>query len=275
MTGAALSSESRDITLPTLSTDRVGPLLLSAQLNNEGMTRFAIVLLGLSLASAKPTFLSVPLTYATPLTPGTQIGTSSGVLDGPEVAVARVDERTTGVANGAVRSAVGSRLLRGGQSSSPVLTSSAPLGADGRVVDTPEVAAARAAHAAAHINERINLANEVARSGGALDSSDVADGVPDGRVLDVPEAAAARRVNGRVDLANEAARSGDARVVTVGGRAVPLVLGNGVVAALVPVGPDGRLLPEVGGDQNPAGDVRSVDALAIAGPALAYGRLVY
>lgn len=235
------------------------------------MTRFAIVLLGLSLASAKPTFLSIPLTYATPLTPGTQIGTNNrGVLDGSEVVAARVDERTTG-------SAVGSRLLRGRQSSSsvrdgapPILTSSAPLGADGRVVDTPEVAAARAAHMAAHINERINLANEVARSSGdALDSSNIGS---DNRVLDTPEAAAAR--NGRVDLANEAARSGDPLVVS--SRIVPLVLGNGAVAAWVPVGTDGRPLDMPGGDQNPASNVRaSVDALAVAGPALAYGRLIY
>lgn len=248
------------------------------------MTRFAIVLLSLtSLVSAKPTFLSVPLTYATPLTLGTQVGTNSGVLDSPEIVAARVDERT-GVANEAARSVIGSRLLQGRQSSSlvrddtsPILMPSAPLGADGRVVDTPEVAAAKAAHAAAHVNERINLANEVARSGGdTLDSSDIADGNPDGKVLDISEVATAR-VNGKIELENEAARSGGALARTVSGRVVPLVLGNGVVAALVPVGPDGRSLdvPEVAAGQNLANDVRSVDALAVAGPALAYGRLVY
>lgn len=243
------------------------------------MTRIAIVLLGLtSLVSAKPTFLSVPLTFATPLTPiGTQVGTNNKVLTTPEAA--RVNEKT-GVANGAARLAVESQLLRGRQSSldgaPPTLTSPAPLGVDGRVVDTPEVAAAKAAHAAAHVNERINLANEVARSGGdPLDSSDVADHDPDGRVLDTPEVA---RVNGKIEPANEAARSGDVLARPVNRRVVPLVFGNGVVA-LVPVGPDGRPLdvPEVTarGGQNLANDVRSVDALAIAGPALAYGRLVY
>lgn len=242
--------------------------------------RFEIVLLGLtSLVSAKPTFLSVPVTYATPLTPDTQIGTNGGTFDGPEVAAARVDEKT-GLANGAPR--VGSWLLQGRQSSSlirdaapPILTSFAPLGADGRVVDTPEVAAAKAAHATAHANERINLANEVARSSGALDSS---DGDPDGRVLDAPEVATAR-ADRKNDLANEAARSGDAIARTVNGDVVPLVLGNGIVAALVPINPDGRPLnvPEIiaRGDQNLANDVRSIDALAVAGPALAYGRLVY
>lgn len=250
------------------------------------MTHFPIVLLGLmSLVSAKPAFLSVPLTYATPLIPATQVGTNGGALDVPKVA--HVDERT-GVANGAAKSVVGSQLPRGRQSSSlvhydalPILTSSAPLGADGRVVDTPEVAAARAAHAAAHVNERINLANEVARSGGgALDSPNVADNNSHGKVqiLDAPEVAAAH-ANEKIDLTKEAATPGDALARVVNGRVVPLVLGNGVVAALVPVGPDGRPLdlPEVAtrGEENLASNVRSVDALAVAGPALAYGRLVY
>ncbi|XP_011688317.1 PREDICTED: cuticle protein 18.7-like [Wasmannia auropunctata] len=247
------------------------------------MTRLAIVLLGLaSLATAKPSFLSIPLTYVTPLSPGTQVGTNGGgLLDVPEVAAARIAERT-GLANGAARSTIdGSHSPRGRPSlardgAPSILTSYAPLGADGRVVDTPEVAAAKAAHAVAHVNERINLANEIARSGGggggALDSSDVADGEPDGRALDAPEVA---RADGKTDpMANEASRSDDARPRVVNGRVVPLVIGtNGVVAALVPVGPDGG--PEVAGDQNLANDVRSVDALAVAGPTLAYGRLVY
>ncbi|KAI4485039.1 hypothetical protein M0802_012845 [Mischocyttarus mexicanus] len=44
------------------------------------------------------------------------------------------------------------------------LVPGAPIGVDGRVVDTPEVAVAKAEHAAAHINERINLANEAVKS---------------------------------------------------------------------------------------------------------------
>jgi len=132
------------------------------------MTLFAIVLLGLtSLVSAKLTFLSVPLAYATPLTALTsdiQVGINNGALDGPETV--HIDERTE-LANGIARSAVGS--LRERQSlfrdnAPPILTSSAPLGADGRVVDTPEVAAAKVAHAAAHVHERTNLANEIAKS---------------------------------------------------------------------------------------------------------------
>ncbi|XP_011175642.1 cuticle protein 18.7 [Solenopsis invicta] len=247
------------------------------------MKRFVIVLLSLvSLASAKPAFLSVPLTYAAPLVPATQIGINNGAPDDPEVTAAHDDERTR-VANEAARSVVG--LLRGRQSSSlvrydapPILTSSAPLGADGRVVDTPEVAVAKAAHATAHVNERINLANEVARSGGgALDSPDDVDNSSDGRILDASKVTATH-ANEKTDQTNEAATSGDS-LIRVNSRVVPLVLGNGVVAALVRVGPDGRPLdvPEVvaRGEGNLANDVRSVDALAVAGPALAYGRLIY
>ncbi|XP_015591985.1 cuticle protein 18.7 [Cephus cinctus] len=40
----------------------------------------------------------------------------------------------------------------------------APIGADGRVVDTPEVAVAKAEHAAAHINEKVTLAHEAAKN---------------------------------------------------------------------------------------------------------------
>lgn len=45
------------------------------------------------------------------------------------------------------------------------LVPGAPVGADGRVVDTAEVAVAKTQHAAAHLNERVNLANEAVRSG--------------------------------------------------------------------------------------------------------------
>lgn len=44
------------------------------------------------------------------------------------------------------------------------LVSGAPVGLDGRVLDTPEVSAAKTEHAVAHLNERINLANEAVRS---------------------------------------------------------------------------------------------------------------
>lgn len=262
------------------------------------MTCFAIVLLGLtSLVSARSAYLSVPLTYATPLTLGTQIATD--VSNNPEVA--RRD-RVNLVNQDAARSAepqVQQEPSRGQRPASENAPASpAPLGADGRVVDTPEVAAARAAHAAAHVNEKIKLADEAARSGdGRQDSSKKTNGNangearapeatlgPDGRVQDTPEVAAARaahvaaHVNEKIKLAKEAARTNDALARVASGPVVPLVLGNGVVAALVPV--DGRPnAAPVSDDRNPANDAlpakTSVDALAVAGPGLAYGRLVY
>lgn len=94
----------------------------------------------------------------------------------------------------------------------------APIGLDGRVIDTPEVAFAKAEHAAAHVNEKINLAAEAARSADQhvlayVAPSDAAvvgsaqlvqpvavttklvPGAPiglDGRVVDTPEVALAK-----------------------------------------------------------------------------------
>ncbi|KOX68136.1 hypothetical protein WN51_07109 [Melipona quadrifasciata] len=90
------------------------------------------------------------------------------------------------------------------------LVPGAPLGLDGRVVDTPEVTLAKAEHAAAHINERINLANEALKSADliAYAAPVLATRVeplaaaakivppaplgPDGRVVDTPEVALAK-----------------------------------------------------------------------------------
>jgi len=97
------------------------------------------------------------------------------------------------------------------------LAPGAPIGLDGRVVDTPEVSLAKAEHAAAHINERINLAHEAVRSadqhhvinyiapGAVLGTSELVQpvalatklvpGAPiglDGRVVDTPEVALAK-----------------------------------------------------------------------------------
>ncbi|KAL6433038.1 hypothetical protein ACFW04_006375 [Cataglyphis niger] len=231
------------------------------------MRHFAIVMLGLiGLVSAKPALLSVPLTYMTTLTP---VGTNRGQnLDRLKDPVAHPDERRTNSANEPERS-VGSRE----QESSSRFVNNAPLDVDGRVVDTPEVAAAKAAHAAAHVKEKINLAKEAARSGSATDSSETSDDVTlTETVLSTPKVT---RVNEKNDL-----EASDVLARLREGSVVPLVLGNGVVA-LVPVGLDGRPLDNVSetvvahDDQNPANDARSVGALAIAGPALAYGRLVY
>lgn len=129
----------------------------------------------------------------------------------------------------------------------------APIGLDGRVVDTPEVALAKAEHAAAHVNERINLAAEAVRSADQhvlayVAPSDAAvvgsaqlvqpvavtaklvPGAPlglDGRVVDTPEVAlakaehAAAHINEK--LGHEAARSLYQEPVVVLDRSAPLV----------------------------------------------------
>jgi len=251
------------------------------------MKRFAISVLVLGLASmlsAKPALL--PVTYdGAPVTPGTQIITNSETLDGrPEVAdagtrhvAARLNDREDPVTARSTRRRQSSSRIDGDVPT--ISTSSAPLGVDGRVVDTAEVAAAKAAHAAAHANERLKFAREAARSG-AADSSEIAESAiigaadatigPDGRILDTPEV-----IPEKINLANGIS---DALALHLAdGAVVPLVLGNGVVAALVPLDVDGEA-PEVAlrGNRNLLNSpVKSVDALAVAGPALAYGRLVY
>ncbi|XP_072757744.1 uncharacterized protein [Anoplolepis gracilipes] len=115
------------------------------------------------------------------------------------------------------------------------LVPGAPIGLDGRVVDTAEVALAKAEHAAAHVNERINLAQEAVKSANLLAyiapsnvavigraqlvepvpvATKLVPGAPiglDGRVVDTPEVAlakaehAAAHVNEK--LSHEVARS--------------------------------------------------------------------
>lgn len=135
-----------------------------------------LLLAGLvSTALAKPGILSGPL-IAT-LTPAAPVGPDGRVLDTPEVAVAKAEHaaahlnerlkladeaaRSAGPSSQATVTLKQSSLLVAAPS---VLVPGAPLGPDGRVVDTPEVAVAKAAHAAAQANERLNLANEAARS---------------------------------------------------------------------------------------------------------------
>lgn len=140
------------------------------------MTPVGLVFAGLiSVVLAKPGFLTGPL-IAT-LTPTAPVGPDGRVLDTPEVAVAKAEHAAAqlnerlNLANEAARSSAnvqavvsqGSLLVAGPR----VLVPGAPIGPDGRVVDTAEVAVARAAHAAAQTNERISLANEAARSVGA------------------------------------------------------------------------------------------------------------
>lgn len=131
----------------------------------------------------------------------------------------------------------------------------APIGLDGRVVDTAEVALAKAEHAAAHINEKINLAAEAAKSADqpvlayVAPSSNVAviDGAqlvqpvavatnvipgapigPDGRVIDTPEVALAKAEHAAAHihekLSHQVARSvHHEQPVVVLDRSAPLV----------------------------------------------------
>ncbi|XP_076183695.1 uncharacterized protein LOC143155159 [Ptiloglossa arizonensis] len=273
----------------------------------------------ISVALAKPGILSAPL-IAT-LTPAAPVGPDGRVLDTPEVAVAKAEHAAAhlnerlNLANEAVRSSVslqtvvnpGSLVVTGPS----LLVPGAPLGPDGRVVDTQEVAVAKAAHAVAQANERISLANEAARSV-AVDLNRplvpiVTNGLvtpvvpgatvgPDGRVQDTPEVAAAKaahavaQINERINLANEAVRSSGTLVAAAPAVTVPLVATNAVVVSGAPIGPDGRVLdtPEVAVAKAAHASAhlneklnlvneatKSADVLAVAGPALAYGRLVY
>ncbi|XP_003702741.3 uncharacterized protein LOC100875742 [Megachile rotundata] len=259
----------------------------------------------ISAVVARPGLLHGPLIA---LSPGAPIGSDGRVLDTPEVAVAKAEHAAAHLneklklADEAIRSS--GNLQTVVKQSSLVLVPGAPIGLDGKVLDTPEVAVAKAAHAAAQVNERINLANEAARSAAAdlngqlvpvLSNrvfTSVVSGAtvgPDGRVQDTPEVAAARaahaaaQINERINLANEAARSSGA-LLTGPSLAVPLLVRG------APIGPDGRVqdTPEVAVAKaahaaahlneklNLATEsAKSADVLAVAGPALAYGRLVY
>lgn len=135
---------------------------------------------GLLLAS-QGAALAGPVAIAK-LVPGAPIGLDGRVVDTPEVALAKaehaaahVNERIS-LANEAIKSAdlitIGAPLLASNLEPIAVaakLVPAAPLGPDGRVVDTPEVAQAKAEHAAAHINEKLELAAEQAASSASLE----------------------------------------------------------------------------------------------------------
>lgn len=101
------------------------------------------------LATAKPKYLAPVVSYGYL---GVPLAYDGRVLDTPEVARAKVAHLAT-QAYEAARNTLGYAHV-------PVLTrvyapaitygAGAPIGPDGRVVDTPEVAAAKAAHFAAH-----------------------------------------------------------------------------------------------------------------------------
>lgn len=141
------------------------------------MTYFFQIVFSAILACA---FADLPLVYAK-LVPGAPIGLDGRVVDTAEVALAKAEHAAAHVnekinlAAEAIKSAdqhvltyvAPSNVVGSAQLVQPIavtakLVPGAPIGPDGRVIDTPEVALAKAEHAAAHINEK--LGHESARS---------------------------------------------------------------------------------------------------------------
>ncbi|XP_076397643.1 uncharacterized protein LOC100876081 [Megachile rotundata] len=121
------------------------------------------------------------------------------VLDTPEVAQAKAAHLAT-QAYEAARNTLGyvhvPALVR---VYPPAITAGAPIGADGRVVDTPEVAEAKAAHLTAHALEAAKNAGLYPYGALSYNSAPYAYGFgygapigPDGRVVDTPEVAQAK-----------------------------------------------------------------------------------
>ncbi|XP_034950822.1 uncharacterized protein [Chelonus insularis] len=88
---------------------------------------------------------------------GAPIGLDGRVVDTPEVAVAKAEHATAHLNEQLNTVAADSNFI--GYTFAKVQPG-APIGLDGRVIDTPEVALAKAEHAAAHINAKLNLASE-------------------------------------------------------------------------------------------------------------------
>lgn len=94
------------------------------------------------------------------LEPGAPIGLDGKVVDTPEVAYAKAEHAAAHL---------NERLRHASAPSDAVVIESAklqpsggaPIGLDGRVVDTPEVAFAKAEHAAAHLNEKLRTSSPV------------------------------------------------------------------------------------------------------------------
>ncbi|XP_011877672.1 PREDICTED: uncharacterized protein LOC105567418 [Vollenhovia emeryi] len=147
---------------------------------------------------------------------GVPFGPDGKLLDTPEVARAKAAHLAT-QAYEAIRNTLGYGFVPAVYAPAvyaPAITYGAPIGADGRVVDTPEVAQAKAAHLAAH-------AQEAAKTGGLVPYGALAYATspafyaysyaplgPDGRVIDTPEVAQAKAAH-LAAHAQAAARNAD------------------------------------------------------------------
>ncbi|CAK9806489.1 hypothetical protein ANTPLA_LOCUS4908 [Anthophora plagiata] len=147
-----------------------------------------------SLAIAEPGYFGPVVSYGHL---GAPLAYDGRVLDTPEVARAKVAHLATH-AYEAARNTLGYAQL-------PALirvytpAAGAPIGADGRVVDTPEVAEAKAAHLAAHVLEATKKIGLYPYGALAYTSIPYAYGHaygaplgPDGRVVDTPEVVEAK-----------------------------------------------------------------------------------
>ncbi|XP_011310492.1 uncharacterized protein [Fopius arisanus] len=111
----------------------------------------------------------------------------------------------------------------------PVL--GAPLGPDGRVVDTTEVAIAKVEHEAAQNNQRELLA---AAGAGATDNSDEAPIGSDGRVIDTAEVALAKVQHANAQLAEKvhhvaAVNPGSSLIAVASAQSTPLIALDGIL----------------------------------------------
>ncbi|XP_070152948.1 cuticle protein 18.7 [Polyergus mexicanus] len=141
-----------------------------------------------AIAIANPIYLA----YHT----GVPLGLDGKILDTPEVAQAKAAHLAT-QAYEAARNTLGYAPALAIYA--PTITYGAPIGADGRVVDTPEVAQAKAAHLAAHAQEATKTVGLAPYGALAYATSPVLYGYAplgsDGRVIDTPEVAQAKAVH--------------------------------------------------------------------------------
>ncbi|KAM0733816.1 hypothetical protein ACS0PU_012181 [Formica fusca] len=141
-----------------------------------------------AIAVANPIYLA----YHT----GVPLGPDGKILDTPEVAQAKAAHLAT-QAYEAARNTLGYAPALAIYA--PAITYGAPIGADGRVVDTPEVAQAKAAHLAAHAQEAVKTVGLAPYGALAYAASPVLYGYAplgsDGRVIDTPEVAQAKAVH--------------------------------------------------------------------------------
>ncbi|XP_072757741.1 uncharacterized protein [Anoplolepis gracilipes] len=153
----------------------------------HGMKTLIVLSVLCVIASANPIYLAYHA--------GVPLGPDGKILDTPEVARAKAAHLAT-QAYEAARNTLGYAPALAIYA--PAITYGAPIGADGRVADTPEVAQAKAAHLAAHAQEAAKTVGLIPYGALAYTASPVFYGYnyaplgSDGRVIDTPEVAQAK-----------------------------------------------------------------------------------